>query len=539
MITVSSNVYTLRNHRDLYGINRLLSESMERLSSGLRINRGADDPSGLAISRGFHTKFRGLSVATENIQDGLKWLQARDRSMQLQYDLLMRMRDLALRASNEAVLTTADYTRLNNEYATLRDELTRAAKAASLNEKETLFHPGKLDVVWVADQTASMGTHLNNLASAASSMFLGFAQKKYDLRMAVVGMGSANNVADVKDFPNPDNPITNLGLASFVNTIEPVGGTRFWDNASEFTQDVNEINTGAGFAERGLDSVYEASELLTVGAAGGATNFRADAQKIFVLITDEDSDDAGTDQTVDDGFGVPTPYYDVPTELEQQLITRLDSLDATLFMAANIQASGAYQAYLGSDWQNWDDDYVNVVNATGGTSVYLTEDPPASTTWVDEVVEALEAYGGDWDKNFYVGDDGNQAIHRLEFTFESVSADCLNSVDKTSISNLTNAQVAVTAVNGAIDDLSEAISNTGILELRFQHIIDEIQKEYINVRAANSKIEDADMAAEISRLTKNQILQQGSLAASAYANSMPAAALTLLSQNGIGSRGAF
>ncbi|MFH1540153.1 MAG: flagellin, partial [bacterium] len=79
----------------------------------------------------------------------------------------------------------------------------------------------------------------------------------------------------------------------------------------------------------------------------------------------------------------------------------------------------------------------------------------------------------------------------------------------------------------------------GIMERRLEHIVDELSQNIVDLRGANSKIEDTNMAVEISRFTKNQIMQMGSLAASAYANNMPATALQLISEHGIGGGGAF
>jgi len=118
-----------------------LKQSLERLSSGLRINKGADDPSGLAIAKGMEAQIGGIRTAVMNAEDGISLIHTADGALAETHDILMRMRDLAVRAANEATLTSRDVMRINNEMQSLKAELERKSQAVTFNTK-VLFSGG-------------------------------------------------------------------------------------------------------------------------------------------------------------------------------------------------------------------------------------------------------------------------------------------------------------------------------------------------------------------------------------------------------------
>jgi len=129
------------NISSMVGLNNLrltglgLQTSLERLSSGLRINHAADDPSGLAIGQGMAGQIGGITTAVQNAQDGISLIHTADGTMGDTQDILLRMRDLAVRAANEATLTTSDRKRLDNEFQSLKSEITRKSSAVTFNTK--------------------------------------------------------------------------------------------------------------------------------------------------------------------------------------------------------------------------------------------------------------------------------------------------------------------------------------------------------------------------------------------------------------------
>ena len=138
---INTNISALVGLNNLRLTNLGLAQSLERLSSGLRINKGADDPSGLAIAKGMEAQIGGIRTAVLNSEDGISMIHTADGSLAETHDILMRMRDLAVRASNQATLTTMDLSRINDELQSLKAELSRKSQAVTFNTK-ILFSGG-------------------------------------------------------------------------------------------------------------------------------------------------------------------------------------------------------------------------------------------------------------------------------------------------------------------------------------------------------------------------------------------------------------
>jgi len=135
MAVINTNVSALIGLNNLRLTNLGLKTSLQRLSSGLRINQASDDPSGLAIAKGMEGQIGGIRAATQNAEDAINLIHTADGALSETHDILLRMRDLAVRAANEAVLTTNDVIRLNDEFCSLKEELERKSHAVTFNTK--------------------------------------------------------------------------------------------------------------------------------------------------------------------------------------------------------------------------------------------------------------------------------------------------------------------------------------------------------------------------------------------------------------------
>lgn len=115
-----------------------MEKAMKRLSTGLRINSAADDPSGLAISERMRSQIRGLKQAQNNVQDACSMLQTGEGALQQTTDILHRMKELVIKAQNTGVLSESDRTAIDTELSMLRDEIDRIAKTTRFNSKNLL-----------------------------------------------------------------------------------------------------------------------------------------------------------------------------------------------------------------------------------------------------------------------------------------------------------------------------------------------------------------------------------------------------------------
>jgi flagellin len=131
-LRIYNNVEAANAHRVLNSTNNQLSKSMERLSSGLRINRAADDAAGLAVSEVMRSQIRGMNVAQRNAQDGVSMVQVADGALGNVGDMLQRIRDLAVQASN-GTLTDSQRSNLNAEVQQVLSEINTTGSNTEFN----------------------------------------------------------------------------------------------------------------------------------------------------------------------------------------------------------------------------------------------------------------------------------------------------------------------------------------------------------------------------------------------------------------------
>ncbi len=136
-LRVNNNIAAINARRNLADTTTRLQSSLQRLSSGLRINRAADDAAGLAISEGFRAEVRGLNQAQRNANDGISLLQIAEGALNETSGLLIRMRELAIQASN-GTLGSSERSTINNEFQDLSAEITRIANVTTFNGKQLL-----------------------------------------------------------------------------------------------------------------------------------------------------------------------------------------------------------------------------------------------------------------------------------------------------------------------------------------------------------------------------------------------------------------
>ncbi|MFJ4545739.1 flagellin domain-containing protein [Pseudomonas rustica] len=136
-LTVNTNTTSLNVQKNLNRASDALSTSMQRLSSGLKINSAKDDAAGLQISNRMSSQIRGNTQAIQNANDGISVAQTAEGALQATTDILQRMRELAVKARN-GTNGTADQTATNSEFAQMSDEITRISASTNLNGKNLL-----------------------------------------------------------------------------------------------------------------------------------------------------------------------------------------------------------------------------------------------------------------------------------------------------------------------------------------------------------------------------------------------------------------
>ena len=146
---VQHNITSMNANRQLGQVGRNVAKSTEKLASGYRINRAADDAAGLAISEKMRSQVRGLQRASDNAQDGISMIQTAEGALEQQHAILQRARELVVQASNSAVLDDAsgDFDKIQDELTQLKEEFTSITSTTQFNKK-TLLN-GDLDAAYL------------------------------------------------------------------------------------------------------------------------------------------------------------------------------------------------------------------------------------------------------------------------------------------------------------------------------------------------------------------------------------------------------
>jgi len=172
---INTNIMALNAQNKLTRNQSSVEKSIQKLSSGLRINSAADDAAGLAISEKMRSQIRGLSQAQSNAQDGISLLQTAEGALQQTTDILQRMRELVIKAQNSGVLTDDDRTSINTELSTLRDEIDRIATSTTFNGKKLLDGSMATELDTASSATIA-GTVKVNVSSALADTVFTIAQ---------------------------------------------------------------------------------------------------------------------------------------------------------------------------------------------------------------------------------------------------------------------------------------------------------------------------------------------------------------------------
>jgi flagellin len=247
VVSVNTNIAAMNAYRNLSKTNDVMNKSLERLSSGYRINKASDDAAGLAISEGLRSQIGGMTVAVRNTQDGTSVVQTAEGALNETTSILQRMRDLSVQAANDGSLNDDAKASIQKEIGQLKDELTRIANTTTFNGTKLLdgtFTGKSFQVGANADETITV-----DIAGGASASALGVDQ--IDVSKAAA----------------------NAMTADTVNAVAGTAGTVTTNNGADFSTD----GAGGWLALNGTLTLGNVSlDLSSVKASGGGAPGLAD-----------------------------------------------------------------------------------------------------------------------------------------------------------------------------------------------------------------------------------------------------------------------
>jgi len=499
-IVVNTNVSSLNAQRNLAGTGKLLTRSLQRLSSGLRINSAKDDAAGLAISDRMNSQVRGLNQAVRNANDGISMAQTAEGALQETTNILQRMRELAVQSANDTN-TASDRASLQKEVSQLQSELNRIANTTAFNGKLLLdgtFGTAKIHVGAEANQVINVQMGDTRATSMGYNRFN--------------SIYTADGISDVTADTNNGVAAQNLTIQGALGTATVSVGAN--DSARDIAAAIN-----ASADESGVNA--SASTYAKIDSLTGAGTIAFD---LF-------------GQNEDDAIRVSAQVTDTGdlTNLAKAIndVAGKTGITATL--------SDDKSAILLENSEGYD---ITMTLATGSEGFDLTgikhpDDFAANAEWTDSTseVDAGESLtagnsgtvGGtivfDSPKGYTVSSD---AAGDIVTAADTAYASTLEKVGDIDVGTQTGANSAINVIDGAISYIDDLRADLGAIQNRFESTISNLMNVSENISAAKSRIVDADFAAETANMTKAQILQQAGTAMLAQANTIPQAALSLL-----------
>ena len=466
---INTNVASLAAQNQLGKSQSLSDQALQRLSSGLRINSAKDDAAGLAISTRFQSQISGLNVAQRNANDGISLSQTAEGALGEVVNNLQRIRDLAVQSAN-ATNSDSDRSALQAEVTQLTSEVDRVASQTDFNGIKLLdgsFTAQAFQVGSNAGQTIT----IDQIASSKSSD-LGTFRGFQITNQAITGNDTAN-----------------------AKTVT-VGGATV--NLGSVADDAKAI--ASAFNTSGIEGLSaSAGETTAAGQAAAVTGASTDADVLTVNGT--------TFNLTNSGNAATNVSNALDTINAQSSVTGVRAVD-----------TGSGLDLVAADGRN-----VTTTFAAGGSATVADYGLGAAGTTGGTLSVTYKAPGsvsGSVDFGANLQTAGLAASNSIGST-----GTALNAVD---ISTVDGANKAIQAADAALSTINSTRADLGAVQNRFESTISNIASTSQNLSAANSRILDADFAAETAKLSKSQVLQQAGISVLAQANARPQQVLSLL-----------
>lgn len=579
-MVINSNIMSLNAQNQLTKSQNDLNTSMERLTSGKRINSAADDAAGLAIANRMTSQIRGLDQAVRNANDGQALIQTAEGALDETTNILQRMRELSIQSAN-GTYDSGNRSTLNAEVMQLQDELTRIAETTSFNGQNLLdgslgeltlqvgaeanqtisTEIGKLDAkglggsaagdVVGTDAGSSLLTGLQALSGTASANMLinnqsvGNLTQSANLQEALDTINSNVSGVEVSAFTEMTALEEGTGIirgTGAANTLTiTMEGPGAETNVLEITDTgsmdelVEKINTqGKGMLQASLNE----DGLLQLTSATGAE------------ITVSDTDAAKAAGLTNATSGAETAYAQLSFTITDSSVENVDIefKGASTSAAATLGGNIGVQARDGSDitglvvadGQQLDEGelIINGVAIGAATDATVAANIDAINLLSDEtgVVASGSATAGitlnSVDGSEIVIEQGETTGADIKATvglIETNNADSVgNSVADIDISSVAGAQKAIGILDEALEQVSSIRGDLGAVSNRLDSTMSNLSNISENQAAARSRIEDTDFARESANLSRAQVLQQAGTSMLAQANAAPQQVLSLL-----------
>jgi flagellin len=471
---INTNVASLSAQNQLGNSQRLNDQALERLSSGLRINSAKDDAAGLAISTRFQSQISGLGVAQRNANDGISLAQTAEGALDEITNNLQRIRDLSVQSAN-ATNSDSDRAALQAEVEQLTSEVNRVASETDFNGIKLLdgsFTAQSFQVGANVGQTIS----IDQIASAKSS-----------------ALGQFRGFESTQAINNADDAASTKSVTVGTNVVQLGSGA---DDAKDLAAAFNDAGIEGLTATAG-ETTVDGTAVVVGATATGNDTFTINGTNITVA-------NAGT------GGGTTNVANALEAINAQSSVTGVRAVD-----------TGSGVNLVADDGRNVTASFASGVAGPSTAAGYgIVADASTNGGTLELSYKAPDDVTGDL--AFTSGFDSTDFAAPLSI---AATGTALSAVD---ISSVTGANAAIRSADAALATINSTRAELGAVQNRFESTISNIASASENLSASNSRILDADFAAETAKLSKSQVLQQAGISVLAQANARPQQVLSLL-----------
>ena len=528
-LVINTNLASIDGQKNLSNSSAALATSMQRLSSGVRINNAKDDAAGLAIADRMNSQIRGMTVAVRNANDGISLTQTAEGSLSSLTDTLQRMRDLAVQSSSTAGVSVTDREKMQTEFKALNNELLRVVQSSEFNGKKILNGDlaGGLGIqvgantdsnsqitVAISDMTSLLklvtNASLNPKNESVDATF--FAATVSNASINIVAepqLKAANDAAKLANAAVVAAKLaaaspTDIALAKAASAANKAAADAISTSSTNILATTNTNKTNSLVADAFVASVTTANATNVAAAASISTtdgtiqaSTSTDAAQAGALLTT--ATQLATAAAADVGFMGKNVYESTMNSITGDSLAVPDSsvtgATSILNSAVAIAEKGSFKADRVAQKAMAASD---IAKAVAGAS-YVNN--PTTTQTANDVAKASFV-------------NNNKLVQETSGKADAVATDYALS--------------AVNAIDIAIAAIDTERSNLGSTQNRFTTTISNLQNGIENQSSAKSRIMDADFAAETANLSKGQIMQQAGTAMLAQANQSGQSVMTLL-----------
>ena len=469
-MVVQHNLQAMNANRMLNVTTKNQSKATEKLSSGYKINRAADDAAGLSISEKMRKQIKGLDQASSNAQDGISAVQTAEGALTEVHSMLQRMNELAVQAAN-GTNSESDREAIQNEISQLTTEIDRVAETTKFNETYLLKGNGKTATVLINAKDAGLEGLLTGVGSGTATF-----------KMQALKTGQTINIG-----------ARGYTIGTTISLLTKAGG--LIDNGKTAVNSIVTINGTeykVGTQTKTEDYVYSMDDLLSLVRDGDKVIV---GTHTYVAMNDTINVDGIGDN---DGSVISASKA---YSLIQDELRKASSIGTDPGQSATVSYTKANAVEYG-------------MNGTTQVSFTIKE----GTVVTDQGLQI----------GLHVGADAD-GTNKISFTIDTMSSAGLGVKDLTLVDSTgAKATYAIDSIAEAIEKVSAQRSTLGAIQNRLEHTIANLDNVVENTTAAESQIRDTDMAEEMVEYSKNNILAQAGQSMLAQANQATQGVMSLL-----------